>query len=203
MISQHHRPALDRISRTADAVSARRLLVSGAKALLFAGLMWAAAAAGEIPVPGTPVPITMQTFVLMLAALTLSWREAASAVATYLMAGAAGLPVFAGGASTLALVGPSAGFLIGFLPAAVITALVRGEARTDSARGRVLTALRYFGAIVLGVIVVLYPFGAFVQSVLTGVPFAAVMTASLGFLVGDLPKAVIVSAVCAGIARRR
>ncbi|WP_241520231.1 biotin transporter BioY [Bifidobacterium catulorum] len=170
--------------------------------LLFAGLMWAAAAAGKVPVPGTPVPITMQTFVVMLAALTLSWREAAGAIGTYLVAGAAGLPVFAGGASTLALVGPSAGFLVGFLPAVVVTAMVRGKARTGSVKARALTSLRYFGAIVLGVIVVLYPFGAFVQSVLTGVPFPAVMLASLGFLAGDLPKAVIVSVACAGLSRR-
>lgn len=203
MISQRRSPVLDHVARTADAATAKRLLASGARMLLFAGLMWAAAAAGKVPVPGTPVPITMQTFVVMLAALTLSWREAAGAIGTYLVAGAAGLPVFAGGASTLALVGPSAGFLVGFLPAVVVTAMVRGKARTGSAKARALTALRYFGAIVLGVIVVLYPFGAFVQSVLTGVPFPAVMLASLGFLAGDLPKAVIVSLACAGLSRRR
>lgn len=202
MISQHRSPVLDHVARTADAATAKRLLASGARMLLFAGLMWAAAAAGKVPVPGTPVPITMQTFVVMLAALTLSWREAAGAIGTYLVAGAAGLPVFAGGASTLALVGPSAGFLVGFLPAVVVTAMVRGKARTGSVKARALTALRYFGAIVLGVIVVLYPFGAFVQSVLTGVPFPAVMLASLGFLAGDLPKAVIVSLACAGLSRR-
>ena len=78
------------------------------KPVLFALLLWAASAAGEIPVPGTPVPITLQTFVIMLAALMLPWRQAGAAIALYLAAGALGLPVFAGGASTLALVGPSA-----------------------------------------------------------------------------------------------
>lgn len=86
-----------------------------------------------MPIPGTPVPITLQTFVVMLAALMLphveaGWRRDAHASA----AGAVGLPVFAGGASTMALVGPSAGFLIGFLPAAIVTSLLKGEARTDS-----------------------------------------------------------------------
>ncbi len=79
------------------------------------------------------MPITLQTFVMMLAGLMLSWRQAGSAVVLYLAAGVAALPVFAGGASTAALFGPSAGFLIGFLPAVIVTALLRGKARLDSA----------------------------------------------------------------------
>lgn len=58
------------------------------KPVLFALLLWAASAAGEIPVPGTPVPITLQTFVIMLAALMLPWRQAGAAIALYLAAGA-------------------------------------------------------------------------------------------------------------------
>jgi biotin transport system substrate-specific component len=41
------------------------------KPALFAVLMWTASAAGAVPIPGTPVPITLQTFVVMLAALML------------------------------------------------------------------------------------------------------------------------------------
>ena len=93
----------------------RRIVAASWKPVLFAVLMWLSAAAGEIPIPGTPVPITLQTFVVMLAGLMLPWRQAGAAVATYLAAGAVGLPVFAGGTSTLALVGPSAGFLFGFV----------------------------------------------------------------------------------------
>ena len=78
------------------------------KSTLFAVLLAAASMAGAVPIPGTPVPITLQTFVVMLAALMLPWKQAGAAVLMYLAAGAAGLPVFAGGASTMALVGPSA-----------------------------------------------------------------------------------------------
>ena len=46
------------------------------KPALFAVLMWAASAAGAVPIPGTPVPITLQTFVVMLAALMLPWKQA-------------------------------------------------------------------------------------------------------------------------------
>ena len=94
------------------------------KSTLFAVLLAAASMAGAVPIPGTPVPITLQTFVVMLAALMLPWKQAGAAVLMYLAAGAAGLPVFAGGASTMALVGPSAGFLFGFLPGVVVIALL-------------------------------------------------------------------------------
>lgn len=71
------------------------------KSTLFAVLLAAASMAGAVPIPGTPVPITLQTFVVMLAALMLPWKQAGAAVLMYLPAGAAGLPVFAGGASTM------------------------------------------------------------------------------------------------------
>lgn len=178
---------------------ARRLLRSAGMSLLFALLLWAAAAAGRIPIPGTPVAITLQTFVLMLAALSLDWREAGGAVVLYLLAGAAGLPVFSGGMSTLALVGPSAGFLFGFLPGVTITSLLKGKARDAGARSYWLTAARYFGASLVGCVVVVYAFGLSIQAMLTHVPLTAVALASLGFIGGDLLKAVVASSVVSGL----
>lgn len=178
---------------------ARRLLRSAGMSLLFALLLWAAAAAGRIPIPGTPVAITLQTFVLMLAALSLDWREAGGAVVLYLLAGAAGLPVFSGGMSTLALVGPSAGFLFGFLPGVTITSLLKGKARDAGARSYWLTAARYFGASLVGCMVVVYAFGLSIQAMLTHVPLTAVALASLGFIGGDLLKAVVASSVVSGL----
>lgn len=178
---------------------ARRLLRSAGMSLLFALLLWAAAAAGRIPIPGTPVAITLQTFVLMLAALSLDWREAGGAVVLYLLAGAAGLPVFSGGMSTLALVGPSAGFLFGFLPGVIITSLLKGKARAAGARSYWLTAARYFGASLVGCVVVVYAFGLSIQAMLTHVPLTAVAFASLGFIGGDLLKAVVASSVVSGL----
>ena len=46
------------------------------KSTLFAVLLAAASMAGAVPIPGTPVPITLQTFVVMLAALMLPWKQA-------------------------------------------------------------------------------------------------------------------------------
>ena len=180
---------------------ARRIVAASWKPVLFAVLMWLSAAAGEIPIPGTPVPITLQTFVVMLAGLMLPWRQAGAAVATYLAAGAVGLPVFAGGTSTLALVGPSAGFLISFLPAAVVTSLLKGKARVDSPKHAALTAARYLFACVAGCIVLDYLLGFIVQSAITGVAMPVVAIASMGFIVGDCIKAVVASLVASGLAK--
>ena len=170
------------------------------KPALFAVLMWTASAAGAVPIPGTPVPITLQTFVVMLAALMLPWKQAGAAMLMYLAAGAVGLPVFAGGAS-MALVGPSAGFLIGFLPAAIVTSLLKGEARTDSLKHGALTAARYLFACVAGCIALDYLLGFIVQSAITGIALPIVAVASMGFVAGDAVKAVIASAVVAGLAK--
>ena len=181
-----------------------RIIRSLLKAMLFAVLLWLSAQAGAIYIPGTPVPITLQTFVLMLAGLTLTWYEAGSSVMLYLTAGAAGLPVFAAGGSTLALIGPSAGFLFGFLPGVMLTTVLRGSARphgSDVEAGRqrfmqcaMLTA-RYAVAALIGCVVVVYACGIALQSVITGVPLATVAMASMGFLPGDIIKVVV--AACA------
>jgi biotin transport system substrate-specific component len=168
---------------------------------MFALLLWAASAAGAIPIPGTPVPITLQTFVVMLAALTLNWKEAAGAVGAYLVAGALGAPVFAGGTSTMALVGPSAGFLIGFLPGVVIAALLKGKADTNGLAGYARTAARYMLALFVGCTVVVYAFGFLIQSAVTGVPLGVVATASMGFVLGDLIKTLVASLAVSGLAK--
>lgn len=177
----------------------RRIAAASWKPVLFAVLLWLSAAAGEIPVPGTPVPITLQTFVVMMAGLMLPWRQAGSAVALYLAAGALGLPVFAGGASTMALVGPSAGFLIGFLPGVVVIALLRGPINLSSPRTAALTATRHLLAALVGGVAVVYAFGFLIQSALTGLPLGAVALASMGFVAGDAVKAVVAALAVTGL----
>ncbi|PAU67722.1 biotin transporter BioY [Bifidobacterium criceti] len=121
-------------------VTIRRVIGGGLPVALTAGALWAAAAIGRIAIPGTPVPITLQTLVLMIAAVTLDWKRVTSAVALYLTMGMCGLPVFSGGMSTAALVGPTCGFLYAFLPAGVVTAtlaatLTRGVRGVCGGRG--------------------------------------------------------------------
>ncbi|RYQ11641.1 biotin biosynthesis protein BioY [Bifidobacterium pseudolongum subsp. globosum] len=119
---------------TSSRLTMRTFMLQWAPSVVAAGLLWAATAAGRIPIPGTPVPITLQTLVVMMAAMVLSRRQAVAAVVMYVAMGACGLPVFAGGMSTLALVGPSAGFIFGFVPAVAVTATLAAAVQRVSAR---------------------------------------------------------------------
>src|SRR3954447_27079486 len=73
-------------------------------------------------VPFYPVPMTMQTFVVLALGAAYGWRLAGATIALYLLEGAAGLPVFAGPITGPAyLMGPTGGFLLGFLASAFVT----------------------------------------------------------------------------------
>ena len=75
----------------------------------------------RIPLPFTPIPITGQTFAVLLVGVALGSRRGAASLALYLLMGLAGLPFFAGGASGMAYVlGPTGGYLVGFIAAAAL-----------------------------------------------------------------------------------
>lgn len=101
------------------------------------------AASAFVSIPLQPVPVTFQTFVVVLAALLLTPGWAAAAIFAYLLMGAAGVPVFAGVRGGLGvLVGPTGGFLAGFLAGAVAGAFVRTRStRLPAAAADVLAAL--------------------------------------------------------------
>jgi biotin transport system substrate-specific component len=92
-------------------------------ALVAAGSIFIALAAQlSIRLPFSPVPISGQTFAVLLIAALLGPHRGVATVLLYLAEGGAGLPVFAGGAAGSAhLVGPTAGYLFGFIIAAWIT----------------------------------------------------------------------------------
>lgn len=100
------------------------------------------AAQVRIPLPFSPVPVTGQTFAVLLVAAALGRLGVASALA-YLAEGASGLPVFAGGTSGLATIGgPTGGYLLGFvLAAAVVGALA--ERGWDRRLPRALLAMLF------------------------------------------------------------
>ena len=74
----------------------------------------------KINIPLIPVPTTFQTMVVAIIAAAFGWRIGVATVALYLAQGAMGLPVFALGGGSAYLMGPTGGFLLGFLPAAYI-----------------------------------------------------------------------------------
>lgn len=132
-----------------------------------------------VPVPWSPVPVTLQPLVVLLAGAVLGPVPAAAAMATYVLLGAAGAPVFAGGMSGLAwLVGPTGGYLMAFPVAALAVGLIAGSGTTVRTLLGMLTGL-----------VVIYLGGVSQLIVLTGLdPAQAVSLGVLPFVAGDLVK---------------
>ena len=140
--------------------------------------------------PFSPVPITGQTLgVLLIGALYGPWRGALCLLA-YLGEGAAGLPVFAGGASGWAvLVGPTGGYLIAFPVAAAAVGLL-----VQPLRG-VLSGWRALPGLLVGTIVI-YLIGVPGLALSTGMGLLTAITKGmLPFIPGDLIKVVVAAAV--------
>ncbi len=96
-------------------------LLSDCAAVFGVSLLVAISAQVAIPLPFTPVPVTLQTLVILLCAAALGSRRGPMAILLYLAEGAAGLPVFSGGRAGIGhLLGPTGGYLAGFLAAAVV-----------------------------------------------------------------------------------
>jgi biotin transport system substrate-specific component len=106
-------------------------------ALVLGGSLFIAAAA-QVSVPFYPVPMTLQTLAVLIVGLTFGSRLGAVTLLAYLAEGAMGLPVFAHGMNGVALTGPTAGFLFGFVGMAWLAGLA---VEKGLARGVVTTAL--------------------------------------------------------------
>ncbi|PPA79530.1 MAG: BioY family protein [ANME-2 cluster archaeon HR1] len=102
------------------------------KPLIYASLFAALTAIGafiRIPGPG-PVPITLQIFFVILTGLVLGSRWGAISMIVYVMLGLIGLPVFSGGLSGIGvLLGPTGGYLIGFIIGAFVIGLISHSAK--------------------------------------------------------------------------
>jgi biotin transport system substrate-specific component len=158
-------------SRTKDLV-----LVIGGAALT--GL----AAQIALPVPGSPVPVSGQTFAALLVGTALGARRGFLSLGLYAVAGMAGLPWFAEGASGWAM--PSFGYIIGMLlAAAAVGALAR--------RGADRSVWRTAGAMALGSVII-YAVGVPYLALATGMTLSQAVAAGLvPFLIGDALKAAL------------
>lgn len=143
----------------------------------------------SIPLPFSPVPITGQTFGVMLAGLLLSPLQAFMSVLTFLLLGAVGVPVFSQGRAGIGvLVGPSGGYLLGFLIGAVVISILCRNKNN---------ILRMAVSAIIGGIIVVYLLGVPWLGYTTGMGIKeAVMGGALFYLPGDLIK-VIVSVILA------
>lgn len=97
------------------------------------------ALSAKIQVPFWPVPMTMQTFAVLVIGMTYGLRLGAATVALYLAEGAVGLPVFASGGGLAYFAGPTTGYLFGFLVAAALVGWL-GERGWDRSAVRTLAA---------------------------------------------------------------
>lgn len=146
-----------------------------------------------VPLPGG-VPITGQTLGVMLAGLILGPRIAPLSIALVLALAALGLPVLAGGRGGLGVfVGPTVGYMIGWIVGVVVIGLLMRTGRFTWWR----TAL----AALVGGVAVVYAFGIPVQAHVTGVPIDLTALSSLAFLPGDLIK--VTAATLVAVALRR
>lgn len=142
----------------------------------------------SIHLPFTPVPITLQTFIVMLAGAALGSRRGALAMLLYLAEGAAGLPVFANGGGLLYFLGPTAGYLVSYPIAAFVVGLLCERGLDRSFLTSILAMLP--GTLIIYVIGVPWLTVVLHVSLLQGF-----VLGMLPFIPGDLIKVVIAAAL--------
>jgi biotin transport system substrate-specific component len=175
------------------------VLVRWPLAVALGSLLVAVCAHVSIPLWFTPVPITLQTFAVILLGLLLSPSAAAGALLLYLVEGAAGLPVFSphGPAGLLHLFGPTGGYLLSYPLAAALTAWLRRRIGGKSAFGPSLLASAAGSLLILLC-------GALWFGILTRQSAGTVFALSvLPFLPGDILKISAAAGAAAGWRRFR
>jgi len=116
-----------------DALLPRRTLWRDVLLVIAGSVLTALCAYVAFPLPISPVPVTGQTFAVLLVGALLGSKRGAISLALYVAEGMVGLPVFAGGAAGPGvLLGPTGGYLLGFVVAAFVTGWLaeRGWDRT-------------------------------------------------------------------------
>ncbi|WNE96571.1 biotin transporter BioY [Streptomyces luomodiensis] len=167
----------------ADAVfPARRALARDTALVLGGAALTGLAAQIAVPVPGSPVPVTGQTFAALLVGTSLGARRGFLSLALYTLVGMAGLPWFAEAGSGVAA--PSFGYVLGMLLAATV---VGALARRGGDRG----ALRTAGTMAVGSAII-YAVGVPYLALATHISLGQAVAAGLTpFLIGDALKAAL------------
>jgi len=171
---------------TSAVISQRALPRTGVMSVVLvvaAAALTALAAQWRIQLPFTPVPITGQTFAVLLTGAALGWKLGAAGQMLYLAVGALGAPVFTEASGGVEVIqGATGGYLIGFVFAAGLVGWM-AEHRQDR------TFATMFTAFILGSVVI-YVFGVIGLMISTGWSLTeAVERGVVPFLLGDLVKA--------------
>lgn len=149
--------------------------------VVVAGIVLLAVSA-HVKIPFYPVPVTMQTLVVLMIGMTYGTRLGGVTLLAYLANGAIGLPVFASGAGWAYMMGPTGGYLLGFF----VSAIVLGQL-AEMGWGKSLASTA--AAMVIGNVVI-YAFGVFWLSQMIGLE-KAFQFGLAPFIYGDLLKIVI------------
>lgn len=137
----------------------------------------------RVPLPSTDVPMTLQGLAVLISGLVLTPGQSVAAMLLYLASGAAGLPVFAPG--SFGLLGPSGGYLVGFVIAAPLVSVIAG--------GRTVGFARFLAAGAIGQASI-FLMGVGWRTVLSGGD--VVLAIATGFL-PFVPKAVLIAFLAA------
>ena len=164
----------------------------------FAALICATAYIGAIPVGSAGVPITLQTFAVMLAGCVLGPTRGFAAVTLYLALGAVGLPVFAEHSSGIGVFnGPSGGYLLSF----PLAAALGGFLVAYVARERRTRAIVVFACSITASILVIHPLGILGMMRFFDVSFTEALAWDTPFWLGDLVKTALVAMIAAEVHR--
>ncbi|MFC6012626.1 biotin transporter BioY [Nocardia lasii] len=185
-------PELEKSPQRSTGFAARDL----AQIAVFAALIAALGLPGAITVGFSGVPITLQTLGVILAGAVLGPRKGTAAVAVFIALTMIGLPLLSGGRTGLtALASPTAGYLLGWIPATLVIGLLTAliVPKYPLVLGLLINA---FGGIVL-----IYLFGTLGLLVRTDLGVWAAISTNFAFVPGDLAKVVIATVVAKGVHR--
>lgn len=178
-------------------MTSRRSTTDLALIAAFAALVAVCAILPAINIAG-PVPITLQTFAVLLAGAVLGARRGFLAVLLYVAAGAAGLPIFSGGASGLAVLsGPTGGYLAGFALAAGLCGFIVERLPRKLLR----SGVAIFAAGLFSSAVFIHTLGMTGLVLRADMTYAQAFDADKVFWIGDVLKNIAMAAVATAVHR--
>ena len=188
----------------ADRIYSGEGIAADALRIVAANILLVLCAHIVIPLPWTPVPITGQTFGVLLVAVLLGARRGAITLILYLLEGAAGLPVFQplGLPGLARFAGPTAGFLLSYPAAAFVTGrLVERGAKFVNSRegGSPLAALPLIGALISGEAII-FACGCAWLALFLGTGWSvALRQGALPFIPGEIIKMALIVVAAGGV----
>lgn len=159
--------------------------------MVFASLFAALTAAGayiQVPIPLSPVPVTLQVFFVLLAGSMLKSKWGSLSMIVYTLLGVAGLPVFSGGSSGLGvLFGPTGGYIFGFIAAAFFIGKLAEKAERAKKSGLAVNVLNMSAGIL-----VIYALGVTQLMVIAEIGLGTALTlGALPFIPGEIVKTAV------------